>query len=142
MKEQAKEIRKILKREFPTTKFSVRSDVYSVNISYNDSIPAILVEKHVKQFESIDRCEMTGEILSGGNSFIFVRRDVSQQNHDTISKMAQEKYPELYTDKMLDDHDHYCMINYAIATTDFNKPIALKRKCGSLRHSLVGNLVE
>ena len=84
MKEQAKEIRKILKKEFPNIKFRVRSDIHSVNIRYEDGVPVKQIESHVMKFEKIYRDEVTLEILSGGNSFIFINREYSRESKNKV----------------------------------------------------------
>ena len=76
-KEYAKLIRQDLKKTFPNIKFSVRSDVYSmgssININYSGDIERSEVEKVVQKYEQIDR-DQYGEILSGGNMFVFVNK--------------------------------------------------------------------
>lgn len=46
---------------------SIRVDIRSCNFRKSD------VERIAYQFQSIDRCKTTGEILSGGNTFVFVQ---------------------------------------------------------------------
>lgn len=80
MKEKAKAVRKEIKRlGYSSRRISVRSDYNSLNVTIKDlTICAEDIEKitnYAEQFEKIDRCERTYEILSGGNSFVFVDTD-------------------------------------------------------------------
>lgn len=55
---------------------SCRGDYNSVNCYIKDvRIDPKTVEAIAKQYESIDRCDYSGEILSGGNTFVFVKYD-------------------------------------------------------------------
>lgn len=73
---EAKIIREELKKELGLnrTKVGVRSPHYgSLVISIHDpSVDFAEVEKIAKRQESIDRCHASGEILSGGNTFVSV----------------------------------------------------------------------
>jgi len=76
MKEQAKLIRAELKKELGLTSkdVSVKSDLYAVWVRIkNEDIEIEDVKNIAKKYESIDRCERTGEILQGGNSYVFVQ---------------------------------------------------------------------
>jgi hypothetical protein len=79
--ETAKKIRVALKAAFPGTKFSVRSDSYSmgsaVRIRWTDGPIEKQVAKITSQHEDISRDWQTGEILSGGNRYITTSRDMS-----------------------------------------------------------------
>ncbi len=77
--ERAKAIRQALKREHGWTAkhVSVRSHLYSMGSSIRIVIkdatvlrPA--VERIANEHESVRRCEYSGDILSGGNRFVFV----------------------------------------------------------------------
>ena len=70
---EAAEIRKELKAIGITSRqVSVRSDS-SVNISIKDlAISIEKVKEIAMKYESVSRCHMSGEILSGGNTFVFV----------------------------------------------------------------------
>jgi hypothetical protein len=70
----AKLIRAELKTLFPYTKFSVRSDRYSmgssVYVKWTDFPTNEEVEKVIGKYERVSRDEYTGEILCGGNMFV------------------------------------------------------------------------
>lgn len=80
-KEAAATIRQALKaRGWNSRMISVRGDNYSLGSSIrvtikSDSIPMQVVRDIATGVEEIDRCEVTGEILSGGNRFVFVDYD-------------------------------------------------------------------
>lgn len=72
----ANQIKKELKEAgIPTKKISVRCDG-SVHVTIKDlSISIEAVEKVVKKHEHYQRDEYNGEILQGGNTFVFVDYD-------------------------------------------------------------------
>jgi len=130
--EKAKEIRTILKKEFPGTKFSVRKTSHcAITVSYQDSVPDKLVKKLVKPFESIDWCPVTHEILAGGNDFVFVNREITDKSRKALSAVIDEKYTERKKYP-----NEYQVLNHSIfTTTDFNKPLAVNY----LNGRIVGN---
>lgn len=77
MKNEANLIREELKKlNISNKQVSVRSDYNSVNLSIKDiSIDAKQIEEIAKKYEKVHYCEITQEILSGGNSFVFVSYD-------------------------------------------------------------------
>lgn len=86
----AKKIRKMLKERFPKTKFSVRSEKYSggssINVFWIDGPHVGEVEEITDPMELVHR-DGYGEILSGGNHFVFCRRAYSE----AVYKIAVEK---------------------------------------------------
>jgi len=75
----AAEIRTTLKREhgWSSRQVSVKSDLYangsSIRIVIKDAaVPSTTVERVAKAHEHVRYCEMSGEILSGGNLFVDV----------------------------------------------------------------------
>lgn len=89
-KEVAKDIRKELKKHFPGTKFSVRSSHISITIHW-DNFPTVkAVEEVVKKYEQVNRCEITGEYLSGGNLFINCSNDWTPEVEAEITEMIPE----------------------------------------------------
>jgi hypothetical protein len=91
------DIKKLLKQHFPNAVFSVRIHKYSMGESIRVETDAFSytttqdesgfgwrkewqnkeakdqIQLLLKEYESFDRDEMTGEILSGGNTFLFVQ---------------------------------------------------------------------
>jgi hypothetical protein len=80
--ETATKIRAALKAAFPGTKFSVRSDSFSmgsaVRIRWTDGPTEKQVEKVANTHERIDR-DANGEILGGGNRYVTCSRETSER---------------------------------------------------------------
>ena len=89
-------IRKELKGFFPKQKFSVRTGGGSmstaIRVNWQDGVAIDRVRQKLWKFEKIDRDERSGEILGGGNTFIFPERNVSDKNREKIAKKIQKKY--------------------------------------------------
>jgi len=87
--ETPKQVAQSLRNQFKnlgysSKQISVTSDYNSINIRVKDqSIDAELIEKMGQQFERIRRCEATGEILSGGNFFVFTAYDFQSEREMT-----------------------------------------------------------
>lgn len=97
VKETAKQIRKELKEKFPFTKFSVRCERSgSINVSWTDFPTEKAVENVVSKYEQVDRCSVTGEVLSGGNLFIFTRQTWSEEMKNKIDAEVRNNYGESY----------------------------------------------
>ena len=109
-KDTAKMIREALKAEFPTTKFSVRSSIYSggssINISWTDGPTQSQVDQIGKRFEgaSFDGMidlksyhnslitfpgdELPTEVQFGAD-FVFSNRSLSDEFKTELAKIAQ-----------------------------------------------------
>ena len=95
-KDKAKIIRNQLK-QFKSVKFSVTSDYNSIQVSYTRN-PLIVSKSQVEAiacvYEKIDRCERTGEVLMGGNTFVFVTENITEEQiaemYDCIKKNAPD----------------------------------------------------
>ena len=110
--ERAREIRKELKREFPEVKFSVRTKKYSggssISVSWLDFPTVEAVEKITSKYESISRCEYTGEILSGGNTYIHTYNTWSEGMEASIKENLIKKYGiEFYDEYINETYDYY-----------------------------------
>jgi len=94
--EVSKMIRKELKMAFPKQKFSVKTGggctSTAIRVNWNDGIARNRVQEKLWQFEKIDRCQASGEILSGGNTFIFPERSVSEKHKERITKGIKKKW--------------------------------------------------
>lgn len=92
----AKKLRKELKEAYPNTKFSVRSEKYSmgtsINVSWTDGAAQDKVEEILKKYEDLRMDESTGEILSGGNRFVFANRKISKGVRDRINEEVRSRY--------------------------------------------------
>jgi len=58
----------------------------SITIQWTDGVSTNKVEQVVGKYEKIDRCEATGEILSGANTYIFCNRNMSDKAKETIKR--------------------------------------------------------
>jgi hypothetical protein len=96
IKEAAKRLRQELKEKFPTTKFSVRVERYSmgeaINVFWTNGTASDKVEEVLKKYEGIDYDEVTGEILCGGNRFAQAHRTVTDDIREKITKEVKENY--------------------------------------------------
>ncbi len=87
--QKAATVRKALKAlGWGSRQVSVRSQNFaggsSINVTLNDpDIPVAPVEAILRDVEDVRRCELTGEILSGGNTYTHVRR--SREALDAIA---------------------------------------------------------
>ena len=74
-KQKAVEIRNQLKTlGYGARDVSVRSDHSSLDVTIRRSgLNVAAIKRIANSFENIRRCEASGEILSGGNTFVFVR---------------------------------------------------------------------
>lgn len=128
-----------MKEKFPEIKFSVRkSSGSAINISYTDGVPTKEVEKYVRQFESIDRCEYTGEILLGGNDYVFVNREISDEKKNEVKDLIQRDHGSLLEATYLTPYDKDRIVWEVYATMDFRKPVEVKLSYGRL----AGNMEE
>ena len=140
-KEEAKAIRTILKKKFPKTKFSVktRSGGYSsaVDVRWKDSVPPDVVDEVTRNFEKYERDEATQEILSGGNTFVFTNREITDGNF----KKLVDIYNKTIDEEMQVDsrgygigkkHGAYATSSFGkvSSTTDFDKKLTVKLKNG------------
>lgn len=93
--EIAKHIRKVLKSNFPDTKFSVRSSRYaggaSIDIYWTDGPTASMVDPLVTPYQSVSHMDITdlvhykdseieGEEIRSGAHYIFTKRKISAEH--------------------------------------------------------------
>ena len=80
--EKAKAIREALKEAgFNQKQISVKKQFSGYSVAFYVTIRDTDIEKNtikniVNKFKSIDRDEITGEILAGGNDYVFVKKAV------------------------------------------------------------------
>ena len=88
----AKTIRKDLKTIFPSIKFWVTSK-NSINVSWVDGPTKESVDAAVMRFRSVSYCEASGEVLSGGNTYVFTNRLFSEAalNHGLKLEAAKNR---------------------------------------------------
>ena len=96
--EKAKRIRFILSTAFPATRFWVRSDRFSlgssVDVDWLDGPTEDMVKAVVWPFERVDRDERTGEILSGGNSYVQCHRSISAEVDGTVKAYVRSRFAD------------------------------------------------
>jgi len=94
--EVAKLIRKELKGTFPKQKFSVKTRGGSmsdaIHVDWTDGVATNKVRKKIDKFKNIDYDDATGEILGGGNTFVFAERGYSDQARKKVEKKIKKKY--------------------------------------------------
>jgi hypothetical protein len=139
MKDKAKIIRGILKKEFTGIKFSVKSDYSSVHIRWTDGPSDAFVNSFVKEFEKIDRDSASGEILSGGNDFVFVNRDVSDKKYAELTDLLDKKL-ESHSDELRPNEKQTLFYNI-LRSTDLNKKLEVNDSNSSgITTMFIGNL--
>lgn len=130
---RSKMLRKALKELFPETTFSVRLQRYSggnsIDIRWKDGPATRTVEQTGLKwmFENVYHDERTGEILGGGNSFVFNEREYS----DEMRKWAKDHIKKRFgiDDKTLEYDNRYNSEMWKLLQrTDFSKdpPIILE----------------
>lgn len=109
--EKAKAIRSELKETFKGVKFSVRTKKYSggssISINWTDFPAASAVEEITSKYESISRCEYTGEILSGGNTYIHTYNTWSEDMENTIKENLITKYGIEFYNEHIEGYNYY-----------------------------------
>jgi len=105
--EEAKELRQELKSKLGVNsrQVSVRSEYFSmgssIDVRIKDadvSLPA--VREIASKYESIRRCEFSGEILSGGNTYLSVEytREALQTRSDRVREQVENAVAKLPED--------------------------------------------
>ena len=99
----AKQIRAILKKEFPNIKFTVTSQNYSmgdnVNVRYTDGVPESVVNEKIKHFQYGQFDGMTDYYDSNNyidglpqTKYLFVNRTISQCHYDEARKQIMQDF--------------------------------------------------
>lgn len=110
--EKAKEIRKELKLKFKGVKFSVRTKKYSggssISVSWVDFPTVEAVEEITSKYESVRYDEYTGEVLCGGNTFVFTNNSWSDDMKENIRENLIIKYGiEFYNEYIENSYDGF-----------------------------------
>ena len=109
--ERAREIRKELKAKFKGVKFSVRTKKYSggssISVSWVDFPTVEAVEEITSKYESVRYDEYTGEILSGGNTYIHTYNTWSEEMEANIKENLILKYWEEFYNEHIEGYDFY-----------------------------------
>ena len=75
MEKSGNELKKEIREANPELKhrdLSVKYNVYSYRVQVKKFVPLSKIEEVAKKEESYQKCEASGEILQGGNTFVFV----------------------------------------------------------------------
>jgi hypothetical protein len=93
-KQKAAEIRKQLKTlGYSARDVSVRSDHNSLDITIRrNGLNVKAIRDIANSFENIRRCEASGEILSGGNTYVFIRfsDEITDAMTQFVKKLAND----------------------------------------------------
>lgn len=93
-KQKAAEIRKQLKTlGYSARDVSVRSDHNSLDITIRrNGLDVKAIKAIANSHENVSRCEASGEILGGGNTFVFIRFDdeVTETMTQLVKKLAND----------------------------------------------------
>ena len=92
LSEKSRELKKELKAKFKGVKFSVRSGSGSINVSWTDFPTVEAVQEIANKYESVRYDEYTGEILCGGNTFVFANNSWSDEMKESIKENLIIKY--------------------------------------------------
>ena len=115
--EQAAEIRAAYKRlGWNSRKISVRTDYYSMGSSIHieiksPEVDARKAEEIARGAEHIDRCEITGEILSGGNTYVHFGH--SRECREILARRWQDQLNAALDRIPGDDHSRLELIGGA-----------------------------
>jgi len=103
MNKKTESIRKEIKAMgYNSRTVSVRSDSNSINVVLKKLIAIKPIKKICNKYKSIERCERTGEILSGGNTFVFVEYDYDmlkneeEMRHEIAKKIIEKTTSSKY----------------------------------------------
>lgn len=106
--EKSRELKKELKNKFKGVKFSVRSGSGSINVSWTDFPTVEAVREITSKYESVRYDEYTGEILCGGNTFVFENNSWSDEMKESIKENLIIKYGiEFYNEHIVNTYDSF-----------------------------------
>jgi len=118
--ETAREIRTALKQRFPGVKFSVRSSTGAVNVRWTDGPTQAAVDAVVQRFAQVRR-DHEGEILCGGNLFVFTTRETSPELEARVLDHLTQYYGRPLDLNVWDD---YVIYRQALNKTPGDMPAA------------------
>lgn len=118
-REIKKELAKALNVKF--NDFSVTQPRYSsIQIDIKTLVSKSAVKAIAQKYEKIDRCEATGEILAGGNTFVFVDYDLRKA---TIDSALMAQLEQVIENANYCENHYRQKVQYAIAEKIFNANI-------------------
>lgn len=93
------ELKKELKSTFPGVKFSVRSSYYhggsSISVEWNNLPTVAAVEAITNKYSHVNRCEITHDILSGGNTYISTYVDYTPEFIERVEALMSNESKEI-----------------------------------------------
>ena len=108
LSEKSRELKKELRNKFKGVKFSVRSGSGSINVSWTDFPTVEAVQEIANKYESVRYDEYTGEILCGGNTFVFTNNSWSDEMKESIKENLIIKYGiEFYNEYIENSYDGF-----------------------------------
>ena len=106
--EKSRELKKELKNKFKGVKFSVRSGSGSINVSWTDFPTVEAVQEIANKYESVRYDEYTGEILCGGNTFVFTENSWSDDMKKAIKENIINRFGlSFYNEYVKDCYDGF-----------------------------------
>ena len=108
LSEKSRELKKELRNKFKGVKFSVRSGSSSITVSWTDFPTVEAVQEIANKYESVRYDEYTGEILCGGNTFVFTENSWSDDMKKAIKENLIIKYGiEFYNEYIENSYDGF-----------------------------------
>lgn len=107
LSEKSRELKKELRNKFKGVKFSVRSGSSSINVSWTDFPTVEAVQEIANKYESVRYDEYTGEILCGGNTFVFTNNSWSDEMKEQIKENLINKYGMEFYSEHIEGYDFY-----------------------------------
>lgn len=93
---------KELQERFPGVKFSITSSTFSIKVRWTDFPTIDAVNEIATKYQHIDTCPVTGEVLAGGNTYVFCDQSISADLREKI----EERMPEGVTKRHTNYHSH------------------------------------
>jgi len=109
VKEVAKEIRRELKKRFPGYQFSVRIDRgvdSAIYIRWTDGPTEEAVKEVVWRYRKVDYDPYSGEILTGGNRYIFLNRKYTEKAFNEALKRFKREWRVNHKHGEVPDPEH------------------------------------
>ena len=106
--EKSRELKKELKNKFKGVKFSVRSGSSSITVRWTDFPTVEAVQEIANKYESVRYDEYTGEILCGGNTFVFTENSWSDDMKKAIKENIINRFGlSFYNEYVKDCYDGF-----------------------------------
>ena len=108
LSEKSRELKKELRNKFKGVKFSVRSGSSSITVRWTDFPTVEAVQEIANKYESVRYDEYTGEILCGGNTFVFTENSWSDDMKKAIKENIINRFGlSFYNEYVKDCYDGF-----------------------------------